>query len=37
MSKKVQQLIYEKAKKVKPDCCVSKVGTPILTCSRTRT
>ena len=26
MSKKVQQLIYERAKKVKPDCCVSKVA-----------
>lgn len=26
MSMKVQKLIYEKAKKVKPDCCVSKVS-----------
>ena len=26
MTKKVQQLIYEKAKRVKPDCCVSKVA-----------
>ena len=26
MSMKVQKLIYEKAKRVKPDCCVSKVS-----------
>ena len=26
MTKRVQQLLYEKAKKVKPDCCVSKIA-----------